>query len=46
MREQAHSRALLLQERLERLHEQLAKLKEENAALRSRVADVGSAEPR
>ena len=45
MREQAHSRALLLQERLERLHEQLAKLKDENAALRSRVADVGSAEP-
>ena len=46
MREQAHSRALLLQERLERMQEQVAKLKEENAALRVRVADVGSAEPR
>ena len=46
MREQAHSRALLLQERLERMQEQVARLKEENAALRVRVADVGSAEPR
>ena len=41
---QANSRSLLLQERLERLQEQLGRLQTENAALRSRVADVGVAE--
>ena len=44
MREQANSRALLLQERLERMQEQLSRLQTENNALRSRVADVGVAE--
>ena len=45
MREQAHSRALLLQERLERTHEQLRQLQAENEALRARVADVEHAAP-
>ena len=44
MREQANSRTLLLQERLERMQEQLGRLQTENDALRSRVADVGVAE--
>ena len=45
MREQAHSRALLLQERLERMQEQVAKQGGERGAARSR-RNVGSAEPR
>jgi len=44
MREQANSRSLLLQERLERLQGQLGRLQAENATLRSRVADVCVAE--
>uniref|UniRef100_A0A7S0F3J1 Uncharacterized protein n=1 Tax=Phaeocystis antarctica TaxID=33657 RepID=A0A7S0F3J1_9EUKA len=44
MREQANSRSLMLQERCVRFQEQLERLQTENAALRSRVADVGVAE--
>ena len=44
MREQATLRTQLLQERLERMQEQLMRLQAENATLRKRVADVATAE--